>query len=416
VQKFRIFAVAKSGTRRTLCAMNKENSRLDTTFVEVAGEDTVTDNPIPSGASSPALGMGSRQLRANFETILRERGIYYPVAYRFLKELGRGRQGTVFLGLRQGARGCVTRHAIKIFDPAIYRSAKMYWTDMGRIAAQISRLHTVNSPNLVGRDIYDESNGIGYIQMEAVDGLDLRQFLDGGHLPKAKQRSSAEEWARFTDVIFRKDDRKLAIQPGIALHIMRQILRGLEVLHEQGFVHSDVKPGNIMIDRLGYVKLIDFGRAVMANEKMSILLGSPLYMAPETHRREPSLISSDLYSVGLVGLELLRGEPLLKKEGMTEKGLLEAKLALPDRLADLLPDYVRQNEAFVHLLRRFIEPDPAKRYSSAEAAESSDEGLRIVHKQLSQLGKDTQYERELSRYFLKLVNRRSARMEEEAWV
>ena len=68
--------------------------------------------------------------------------------------------------MRQGARGCVTRHAIKLFDPSIYGSAKKYWTDMARIAAQTSKLQLVKNPALVAPDIYEESNGIGYIQME----------------------------------------------------------------------------------------------------------------------------------------------------------------------------------------------------------------------------------------------------------
>jgi serine/threonine protein kinase len=76
-------------------------------------------------------------------------------------------------------------------------------------------------------------------------------------------------------------------------------------------VHSDVKPSNIMIDRLGYVRLIDYGRANIINERLSFLLGTPLFMAPEMHRREYALSQSDLFSVGLVGLEMLRGEPLM---------------------------------------------------------------------------------------------------------
>jgi serine/threonine protein kinase len=184
---------------------------------------------------------------------------------------------------------------------------------------------------------------------------------------------------------------------------MRQILRGLETLHDAHFVHSDVKPANVMIDRLGYVKIIDYGRAVKTNEPMTILFGSPLYMAPEVHRREANLVQSDIYSVGLLGLEMLRGEPLLHARGLSEKDLLDFKMKLPGRLHELLPDYVRQNDAFVHLIRRLIEPDPADRFGDAEEAESGNEGLRLVHQQLVQLGKDTEYGRELQGYMTKLV-------------
>ncbi len=360
--------------------------------------DLVPDRP-------PVTGAGSRQLVANYRAILAARTIYYPVAYRFPRELGRGRQGIVFLGLRQGARGCVTRHAIKLFDPSIYGNAKKYWTDMGRIAAQTSKLQLVKNPALVAPDIYEESNGIGYIQMEVVDGISLRELMDGTHLEQARARSTDEEWRRFTDVIFRLENGKIMIQPGIALYILRQVLRGLETLHEMGFIHSDVKPANIMIDRLGYVKLIDYGRAMVVDEKITILLGTPVYMAPEVHKERVARSYSDLYSLGLVGLEMLRGERLFPPTVVrSEAELLQAKLELPKRLFDILPDHVRNNAQFLVLLQRFLEPNPAGRFASAEEAEIGGTGLAMLHKQLTLAGKDTEYGRELENYLSKVVN------------
>ena len=356
------------------------------------------------GSTAPA-GAGSRQLAANYRAILAARAIYYPVAYRFPRELGRGRQGIVYLGLRQGARGCVTRHALKLFDPSIYGSAKKYWTDMGRIAAQTSKLQLVKNPALVAPDIYEESNGIGYIQMEVVDGISLRELLDGAHLEQVRARSSEAEWRRFTDVIFRQENGKLMIQPGIALYILRQVLRGLETLHEMGFIHSDVKPANIMIDRLGYVKLIDYGRAMLVNEKITLLLGTPVYMAPEVHAERVARTRSDIYSLGLVGLEMLRGERLFSPDiAQSEAELLKAKNELPGRLYNILPDHVRQNAQFLILLQRFLEPNPAGRYATAEEAEIGESGLAMLHKQLTLAGKDTEYGRELENYLSKIVN------------
>jgi len=364
------------------------------------------------GAPFPP-GRGTTQLVANFRAIVDARAIYYPVAYRFIKELGRGRQGIVYLGLRQGARGSVTRHAIKVFDPGIYPSAKKYWTDMGRIAAQTTRLQTVKSPNLVTPDIYEEYNGIGYVQMEMVDGVGLRYLLDGKHLDHVKKNSTAQEWASFTDVIFRLDNGKVSIQPGVVIYIARRVLRALETLHDLGFVHCDVKPANIMIDRLGYVKTIDYGRAMQLNEKLSFLLGTPLFMSPEMHRREKATVQSDIYAVGLVILEMLRGEPLMKGASLTEAELLAFKLRLPEKLPELLPEHVRQNVKFVELMRRFIDPDPSKRFSNAQEAESGRQGLIIVHKQLALLGKDTEYGRELENYLSKLVDPRTGQIETE---
>ena len=114
-------------------------------------------------------------------------------------------------------------------------------------------------------------------------------------------------------------------------------------------------------------------------------------------------MQSDIYSVGLVGLEMLRGEALLDLRGVSETDLLNFKLALQDKLHDLLPEHVRQNAQFVQLLRRFVEPDPSRRFHWAGDAEAGHEGLRLVHKQLVQLGKDTEYGRELQGYLNKLL-------------
>lgn len=384
--------------------MKKPGPSLETTQVDYASADATEILPTPRGEVPFPSGKGMSQLVANFNAIVEERAIYYPVAYRFLRELGRGRQGIVYLGLRQGARGSVTRHAIKVFDPGIYANAKKYWTDMGRIAAQTSKLQTVKNPNLVAPDIYEEYNGIGYLQMGLVDGMGIRTLLDGQHLARVRERSTPQEWARFMDVIFRQSGTKLAIQPGIAIYIARRILRGLETLHDLGFVHCDVKPANVMLDRLGYVKVIDYGRAVTVSEKVTMLMGTPHYMAPEAHRRELATPQSDLYSTGLVLLEMLRGEPLMARPNASEADLLQAKMSLPERLPDLLPDHVRQNTKFVEVLRRFLDPDLSRRYATAEEADASRQGIIIVHKQLALAGKDTEYGRELENYLAKLVN------------
>lgn len=383
--------------------MKKPDPDLNSTRIDPVLPDTLLIGSEPVDPAFPA-DKGMRHLVQHFRAIVEEGSIYYPVAYRFLRELGRGRQGIVYLGLRQGARGSITRHAIKVFDPSIYANAKKYWTDMARIAAQTSKLQTLRNPHLVAPDIYEEYNGIGYLQMSMIDGVGIRYLLDGRHLERVKRVSSAEEWHRYTDVIFRMQEKHPAIQPGIAIYIARRILRGLETLHDLGFVHSDIKPANIMLDRLGYVRVIDYGRAVTVNEKVTMLLGTPVYMAPEAHRREPATPRSDLYSVGLVLLEMLRGDPLPIPNPGTEADLIAFKSSLPERLASLLPDHVRRNTKFVDILKRLLDPDPARRPANAEEADSGRHGLIQVHKQLAMAGKDTEYGRELESYLAKLVN------------
>ncbi len=385
--------------------MNDESILQRTTMAaDMSSQSTARDLHTTEALSGAGGGKGMGPLVANYRAILDAKAIYYPVAYRFVRELGRGRQGVVFLGMRSGARGSLTRHAIKVFDPSIYPNAKKYWTDMGRIAMQTSKLQTIKIPSIVAPDIYEEYNGIGYLQMESIEGVGLRYLLDGSHLERARQNSTPAEWSSFTDVIFRIKDGRVAIQPGVVIYIMRRVLRALEGLHDAGYIHCDVKPANIMIDLAGYVKVIDYGRATLINEKVSFLLGTPVYMAPEMHRREPAMVASDIYTVGLVMLEMLRGEPLVNKPLKSEQELLELKMRVVKELPDLLPDHVRQNEVFVAVLRRFLDPDPARRYANAQEAESGRDGLLAVHKQLAQVGKDTEYGRELENYLSKLVN------------
>ncbi len=358
---------------------------------------TVLDSSLPPKSADPEL----QRLIRSYHAIIRDRAIRYPIPYHFESELGKGRQGIVFLATRQGGRGCLTRHAIKLHDPGIYSSAEKYWTDMGRLASQVSKLQPVHSDNLVSRETYDETNGIGYLQMAAIDGIDLQYLLGGTHLAIARSQSTDEEWQGFMQKLFLVNDGKFMLQPGVALYILRKVLLGLMVLHEAGYLHADIKPSNIMIDRMGSVKLVDFGRAVEIGERISILLGSPIYMAPETHRLEAGLIQSDIFSTGLVGLEMLRGESLHECEDMNDQELLQFKLDIQRRVEDMLPPPIRQSKRLVKGLRRFLDQNPDQRYGSAREAEESYYRLRGIYREMG-LNADAEYDRELLKYLEKL--------------
>lgn len=376
-----------------------------------ATESTVImqDGPAPRSDA----GISLDELRHTYNTIMRAGAIHYPVAYQLQRELGRGRQGTVFLSHRQGARGCITKHAIKLFDPGIYRSVEEYWTDMGRIASQISQLHGVQCPHHVSRHSYEETYGIGYVEMDAIDGLDVRRLLSHEHLEMARQNCTKDEWKRFSKTIFRVDGDSVSLQPGLVVYVMRRVLRGLERLHSLHFLHCDIKPANIMIDRLGSVRIVDFGRAVVQGEKLAFLLGAPLYMAPETHRRQLMDSRSDLYSVGLVGIEMLLGAPPLTVTEMDETALLSSKVDLAANLGDVLPLRVRKYRNLVRTIRRLIAPDPNDRYSSARQAEEGEDSLKVVDRRFAHPASGVEYERELSDYLLKLVDSKTDRIEVE---
>lgn len=358
-----------------------------------------------AGARQPAENDAEfQELSHNYHQLIRKRAIPYPVAYRFIRELGHGRQGVVFLAARQGARGCLTHHAIKLFDPGIYSSAPVYWTDMGRIAQQISKLQPINNINLVACDFYEECNGVGYLHMETIDGVDMQFLTDGRHIKVARERCSDAEWEHFRKIIFRIEGGRVSLQPGFVLYIIRNVLRGLAVLHDQGFIHGDIKPTNIMIDSQGQVKLVDFGRAVRIGEKVNILLGSPLFMAPEVHRREPGCLQADIFSAGLVGLEMLIGNQISSFASDSENELIDFKTTLSGQIEKWLPPDVLLNVELTQVFRRMLEPDLANRYANAKEAESGSQSFASARQWLRDYERESEYERELEAYLRKLVD------------
>lgn len=374
-----------------------ENNTIDRSTAVTVLEEIQPETSEPSAYSKDVLV-------ENYQAIIKDRCIQHPVHYQFIRELGKGRQGIVFLVLRHGGRTCQTRHAIKLHDPSIYSNSETYWTDMTRLASQISKLQPVQCDSLVTRETYDEYKGVGFIQMAAIDGVDLQYFLEGTHLGIARSQSTDEEWHHFMSTLFRLEEGRVMLQPGVALYILRKMLLGLQVMHDCGYLHGDIKPSNVMIDHMGSIKLVDFGRAVIVGEQINILLGSPLYMAPETHRLEPGLPQADIYGAGLVGIEMLGGQPLAECAKYPENKLLDFKMNLINHIDAVLPAHVRENRFLTNVLKRFIQPDPLCRFASAKEAEESYSGLRGVHRNMGLISTDAEYDRELQHYLEKIAD------------
>ncbi|MEU6365232.1 protein kinase [Streptomyces sp. NPDC046931] len=154
-----------------------------------------------------------------------------------------------------------------------------------RLEAQTAgRLH---HPHVVGVLDFGEHEGRLYLVMELVEGDSLSRLLaDDGPLP-------AERVA----------------------HIAAQAAAGLAVAHEQGIVHRDIKPGNLLLDADGTVKIGDFGIARFMDDPSGALtatgqiVGTSLYIAPERALGKPAGPASDVYSLGCVLYQLLTGRP-----------------------------------------------------------------------------------------------------------
>jgi eukaryotic-like serine/threonine-protein kinase len=205
-----------------------------------------------------------------------------------------------------------------------------------REARLVGRL---SHPNIV--NVYDvgEAEGRPYIVMECVDGVTL-----------------AEELARRGR--FPTDE---------AVELALQVCAGLGHAHENGLVHRDVKPRNLLLRSDGIVKIADFGiaRAVEGTQLTATgtVLGTAVYAAPEQVSGEQVTTAADIYSVGAVLYELLAGRPPFTYESLPELVLKQREGRVPS-LRDSVPDVPAYLDEVV---LRSLAPEPSARPPSAQA-------------------------------------------------
>jgi serine/threonine protein kinase len=149
-----------------------------------------------------------------------------------------------------------------------------------RLARKISHRNVVRTYDL------GEVNGMYYLTMEFVEGTSLKALIQSrGRLPVP-----------------------------VTLTVGKQLSRALEVAHEQGVIHRDIKPQNIVVEPNGFLKVMDFGIARLANPpkgkgltEAGMAIGTPDYMSPEQLSGLELDLRSDLYSTGVVLFECLTG-------------------------------------------------------------------------------------------------------------
>lgn len=198
--------------------------------------------------------------------------------YRILRPIGEGGMASVFLAVQESLDREV---ALKVMSPVLAANAEFAsrFVVEGKITAKLQH------PNLV--TVYDigSHNGVYYLAAEYIPGGTLKERLAEGGL-----------------------------SVGQILDIATDIAQGLDFAHSKGFVHRDVKPGNVLFRADGRVVLADFGiaKAMDGSNSSTVAgasIGTPDYMSPEQARGEPVDGRSDLYSLGTVLYELLVGTP-----------------------------------------------------------------------------------------------------------
>jgi serine/threonine protein kinase len=142
----------------------------------------------------------------------------------------------------------------------------------------------------------------------------------------------------------------------LAINFMLQISKALEYMHNEGYIHGDVKASNILVNKEGIAKLGDFGTARKIGDPTKIL-GSLSYTAPEVLKGEPATPASDVFSLGVLGYHMKYGELPFKVEPEDwPDGLVEKILTVEPE--------IHQNHRF---LRAFLEKNPKKRLKDGAA-------------------------------------------------
>ncbi|WP_433505095.1 protein kinase domain-containing protein [Pseudonocardia halophobica] len=168
------------------------------------------------------------------------------------------------------------------------------------------------------------------------------------------------------------------MEPAETLRIMEQAAHSLYAAHERGFVHRDVKPGNILIRVDGTVKLTDFGIAKAANAvpvtRTGMVMGTAHYIAPEQASGGEAGPEGDVYSLGIVGYECLAGHRPFRADNAVAVAMMQVRDE-PPPLPESVPWRVRQ------LIETILVKDPDRRYAdgaelaAAVAAVRRDEAL-----------------------------------------
>ncbi|MCB4792688.1 MAG: serine/threonine-protein kinase [Elusimicrobia bacterium] len=250
--------------------------------------------------------------------------------YEIVKELGKGAMGIVYLGKDPKINRLVaikTLHFEEDVEEGAMKSVKE------RFFREAESAGNLNHPNII--KIFDagEDNEISYIAMELLDGVDLKKYTEKNTLLPRQT---------VIDYVIKCAD-------------------ALDYAHQQGIIHRDIKPGNIMLLKDGTIRIADFGIARITSSSKTqtgTVLGTPSYMSPEQLAGKKVDGRSDLFSLGVVLYELLTGSKPF--EGDSIAALLfqiaNEKHPNPKEKDPNLPDCI------VKVIDKMLEKNPDVRY------------------------------------------------------
>ncbi len=255
-------------------------------------------------------------------------------SYEILALIGAGGQGEVYEAkdLSLGRRV-----AIKVLPAEMASNADR----LKRFEREARAASALNHPNIVTIHEFGEHDGTTYIAMELVEGITLRALIDKGPIPTDK-----------------------------LLRYARQIAEGLAKAHDASLVHRDLKPENIIISNDDYIKILDFGLAMLqafpqdvgsavstlekGNTTPGAILGTLAYMSPEQAKGYGVEFRSDQFSMGVIFYEMATGNPAFRRDTAAET--LSSILRDEPKLLSDVPS------SFASLVRRCLAKQPERRY------------------------------------------------------
>ncbi len=260
--------------------------------------------------------------------------------YEIQSRLGAGGMGEVYLARDTRLSRLV---AIKTLLPSFAADQER----LKRFLQEARVTSSLNHPNIGHLYEIGEDGGVWYLALEYIDGPTIGMRLQSGPIPVPE-----------------------------LLDLALQAADALAEAHAQGVLHRDLKPDNLMIDRRGQLKLLDFGlarattvaesatdetRTQMVFTDPGVVMGTPRYMSPEQALGRPLDARSDLFSMGVVLYQMATG--VIPFDGRNRPELTDAILhhtpAAPVRLNPAIP------AEFERILSRLMEKDPALRYQTA---------------------------------------------------
>lgn len=300
---------------------------------------TVAVDQSPSTGHDPALMDSAPQTRPPHPSL--QQFPEHLGDYDIIEHIGRGGMGSVYRAVHRRMDRMV---ALKVLRPEIRDDPRLrlrFEREM-RVAARLSH------PNIV--QAYDArvDDGLYYLIME---------FVDGSNLDVLVKRDGPLSVARSVDIII-------------------QAARGLSAAHQRGVTHRDIKPGNLLLDRAGTVKILDMGLARYESAPVEatphteltttgLILGTAAYMAPEQARNMKNAdVRSDIYSLGCTLFFLLTGRPPYRGETVVETILAHSNESLPS-LASAANGKVIPN-ALENIFRRMLAKRPQDRFQTMD--------------------------------------------------